>query len=60
MRRGWRAIGTGLVGSALLLSGLVITSPASAGEPPTSDVSEATWQEVWADVGHPNTAEKWS
>ena len=53
-------MGTGLVSSALLLSGLVLASPASASDLTTSDVNEATWQEVWADVGHPNTADKWS
>lgn len=52
-------MGTVVAGAGLLLSGLALAVPASAADRTTSDVSEATWQEVWAEVGHPNTADKW-
>ena len=59
MSRGLRAIGAGLASAALIVTSLTMTSPATAAELTTSEVSDAKWEEIWADVGHPNTADKW-
>jgi len=59
MTRGLRAIGAGLAGAALIITSLTMSGPATASESTTSDVSDAKWKEIWADVGYPNTADKW-
>lgn len=59
MHRTLRAVGAGLASAALVLSGSALAGPASAADPTTSPVTETTWQEVWSDVGHPGSLEKW-
>lgn len=59
MTRGLRSIGAGLASAALIVTSLSMPAIATASDLTTSDVNDATWQEIWADVGYPNTADKW-
>jgi hypothetical protein len=59
MKWGLRVVGVGLACLGLLLSSVSLTGTATASDLTTSDVDDATWQEIWADVGYPNTADKW-
>ena len=59
MSRGLRTVGAGLASAALIVTSLTMTTPATATELTTSDVSDAKWKEIWADVGYPDTADKW-
>lgn len=59
MSRRFRAIGVGFASVGLLAASLTVTASAVATDHATSDVSRAKWQRIWADVGYPNTADKW-
>ena len=59
MSRRFRDIGVGFASVGLLAASLTVTASAVAADLATSDVSKAKWQRIWADVGIPNTADKW-
>ena len=55
-----RGAGGILAVTALLASLIGAVAPVSAADPlTTSEVSDAKWQQVWADVGHPGTEDRW-
>lgn len=56
---GNRALGAGLACLGLIAAPVTVTSTASAADQTTSDVSDAKWKEIWADVGYPDTGDKW-
>ena len=55
-----RGVGVLFAVTAFLASLAGAVSPASAADTlATSEVSESKWQQVWAEVGHPGTADRW-
>ena len=55
-----RGAGGILAVTALLASLIGAVAPVSAADTlTTSEVSDAKWQQVWADVGHPGTEDRW-
>lgn len=48
-----------IAGATVLAASLIVTPSASASNAGTSDVSAEKWQEIWAEVGYPDTADKW-
>lgn len=54
-----RTVGAALISAGLMVASLATSVLVIAAASPTSPVSDAKWAEVWADVGHPGTADDW-
>jgi hypothetical protein len=49
-----------VAGATALAASLIATPSASAADAGTSDVSAEKWQEIWAEIGYPDTADSWA